>query len=38
MRLLTITPKEKKPIKEIEFVKGRDRTAPIIMAATLETE
>jgi uncharacterized protein len=38
MRLLTITPKEKKPIKEIEFVKGRDQTAPIIMAATLETE
>jgi len=38
MRLLTIIPKQKKPIKEIEFIKGRDPSAPIIMAATVETE
>jgi putative membrane-bound dehydrogenase-like protein len=38
IRYLAITPKSEKVIKEIEFVKGPDRTAPVIMAVTVETK
>jgi hypothetical protein len=38
VRYLTIDPaREDQPIREIEFVKGDDRTAPIVMAVTIET-
>jgi hypothetical protein len=37
IRYLAVTPKRADPIKEIEFVKGPDRTAPIVMAVTVET-
>ena len=38
IRYLTIDPKrDDEPIKEVEFVKGDDRTAPIVMAVTVET-
>ena len=38
IRYLTIDPKrDDEPIKEIEFVKGDDKTAPIVMAVTVET-
>jgi putative membrane-bound dehydrogenase-like protein len=37
IRYLAITPNSDKVIKEIEFVKGPDRTAPVIMAVTVET-
>jgi putative membrane-bound dehydrogenase-like protein len=38
LRYLTIDPaREDQPIREIEFVKGDDRTAPIVMAVTIET-
>jgi putative heme-binding domain-containing protein len=36
MRYLTVTPKRAEAIAEIEFVKGDDQTAPIIMAVTVE--
>jgi uncharacterized protein len=38
MRMVTIAPKEKKVVKEIELVKGRDQSAPIVMAITVEGE
>jgi putative membrane-bound dehydrogenase-like protein len=38
MRMVTIAPKEKKVIKEIDLVKGRDQSAPIVMAVTVEGE
>jgi hypothetical protein len=35
---LTIdTKRDDEPIKEIEFIKGDDRTAPIVMAVTVES-
>ncbi len=37
MRYLAIHPKRDAVIKKIELVKGNDRTAPIIMAVTVET-
>lgn len=37
LRLVTVKPKRGEPIKEIEFVKGRDQTAPLIMAVTAES-
>ena len=38
IRYLAVTPKRADLIKEIEFVKGADRTAPIVMAVTVETK
>jgi len=37
IRYLTVTPKREETIKEIELLKGSDRTAPIVMAITVET-
>jgi len=38
VRYLTVTPKQPdKVIKTIEFIKGPDRTAPIVVAVTVET-
>lgn len=37
LRYLSIRPKRTAPIRSIEFVKGTDPTAPIIMAVTIET-
>jgi putative membrane-bound dehydrogenase-like protein len=37
MRFLTVTPKQSDVIKQIELLKGRDATAPIVMAVTVET-
>jgi hypothetical protein len=36
LRYLAITPKRTATIERIELVKGRDATAPIVMAVTLE--
>jgi putative membrane-bound dehydrogenase-like protein len=36
IRYLTLTPKREAAIKEIEFIKGTDSTAPIVMAVTVE--
>ena len=36
MRYLRVTPKRAVLIKELEFLKGPDRTAPVIMAVTVE--
>ena len=36
IRYLAVTPKSEKSIKEIEFVKGPDGSAPVIMAVTVE--
>jgi putative heme-binding domain-containing protein len=36
VRYLSITPRRKDIIKEIELVKGTDRTAPVVMAVTVE--
>jgi hypothetical protein len=38
IRYLAIVPKRSETIAEIEFVKGEDRTAPVIMAVTVETK
>jgi putative membrane-bound dehydrogenase-like protein len=38
IRYLTVEPKRPEKIKEIEFVKGPDDTAPIVMAVTVEGE
>jgi putative membrane-bound dehydrogenase-like protein len=37
IRYLSVTPKRAEAIKTIELVKGPDRTAPIIVAVTVET-
>ena len=37
MRYLAIEPRRDAIIREIELVKGPDRTAPVVMAATVET-
>jgi putative membrane-bound dehydrogenase-like protein len=36
LRYLTVTPKRPDVIKDIELVKGRDQTAPVVMAVTVE--
>lgn len=36
VRYLSIVPKKNAPIKAIEFVKGRDASAPVVMAVTIE--
>jgi hypothetical protein len=38
MRYLAIRPKRPNAVKDIEFVKGPDNTAPLIMAVTVETD
>jgi putative membrane-bound dehydrogenase-like protein len=37
IRYLAVTPKRAEPIATIEFVKGTDQTAPVVMAVTVET-
>jgi putative membrane-bound dehydrogenase-like protein len=37
VRYLAVTPKRDAALKTIEFVKGPDRSAPIVMAVTVET-
>jgi putative membrane-bound dehydrogenase-like protein len=37
LRYLVVTPKRTDAIREIEFVKGPDATAPVVMAVTVET-
>jgi len=37
IRYLTVSPKRKDPITRIELVKGSDRTAPVVMAITIES-
>jgi hypothetical protein len=36
LRYLAIEPKRAESIKEIEFIKGPDATAPVVMAVTIE--
>jgi hypothetical protein len=36
VRYLSVTPKRDTVIKDIEFVKGSDQTAPIVVAVTVE--
>jgi len=36
VRYLTVTPRKKESITSIDLVKGRDQTAPIVMAVTVE--
>ena len=36
IRYLAISPQRGDKIKEIEFVKGPDETAPVVMAVTVE--
>jgi putative membrane-bound dehydrogenase-like protein len=36
VRFLTVTPRKRETISTVELVKGNDRSAPIIMAATVE--
>jgi hypothetical protein len=38
IRYLAIQPKRSEKIKDIEFVKGPDDTAPVVMAVTVEGE
>ena len=37
VRYLAVTPERAETIEEIELLKGPDRTAPIVMAVTVET-
>jgi uncharacterized protein len=37
VRYLAIHPQRDEVVEQIEFVKGNDRTAPIVVAATVET-
>jgi putative heme-binding domain-containing protein len=37
IRYLAVTPERTETIKEIELLKGPDRTAPVVMAVTVET-
>ena len=37
VRYLAVRPDKTEPIKEIEFIKGGDVTAPIVVAVTVET-
>lgn len=36
LRTISITPKRPEPVKSIELIKGRDNTAPIVLAITAE--
>jgi hypothetical protein len=36
VRYLTIEPKRLTPIREIEFIKGKDNTAPVVLGVTIE--
>ena len=36
LRYLSINPRKAAPLKSIEFVKGRDASAPVVMAVTVE--
>ena len=38
VRYLSIAPKRSEPLSRIELVKGPDRTAPVVMAVTVETK
>jgi uncharacterized protein len=38
MRYLKVEPKEKEKIDRIEFIKGADMTAPVVLAVTLEMQ
>jgi hypothetical protein len=38
IRYLSVTPERGETIKEIELIKGPDRTAPVVMAVTVETK
>ena len=38
MRYLTMTPRRAEALTAIEFVKGPDPSAPIVMAVTVETK
>jgi hypothetical protein len=38
MRYLAVTPRRKEKVEKVEFVKGRDATAPVVMAVTAEVE
>jgi putative heme-binding domain-containing protein len=37
IRYLSVVPKKQAPLKAIEFVKGRDISAPVVMAVTIES-
>jgi uncharacterized protein len=37
MRYFSVKPRENKPLKKISLIKGRDASAPIVMAMTLQT-
>jgi len=37
IRYLSLVPKKQAPLKAIEFVKGRDASAPVVMAVTIES-
>ena len=37
VRYLTIQPERKEKVKELEFIKGPDDTAPLIVAVTIES-
>ena len=37
IRYLAIQPKRSQGIRHLEFLKGSDRTAPVVMAVTIET-
>jgi putative heme-binding domain-containing protein len=38
IRYLSIQPKERKALQKISLIKGRDQSAPVVMAITLQTE
>ena len=38
IRYLSIQPKERKAMQKISLIKGRDQSAPVVMAITLQTE
>lgn len=38
IRYLTVLPKERKAMQKISLIKGRDQSAPVVMAITLQTE
>ncbi len=37
MRYLAVRPRRNQPLDRLEFIKGADTTAPVIMAVTLES-
>jgi putative heme-binding domain-containing protein len=38
MRYFSVKPKERKPLAKISLIKGKDPTAPVVMAMTLQTQ